>query len=137
MIKVEPVTSAEEWVRLRSSDDMDEQHRAAWAEAPLEMWLEVIDRFPDMREWVALNKYVPSEVLSVLMLDPDPRVRHFVALRRKLTRPQFEWLAKDADSSIRRMIACNPKTPADVLQKLCADSCDLVRDAAKDRLLRS
>ncbi len=55
------INSADDFVRLRCSEDRNEYERAAWDEAPLEVWLDVIERFPDMRFWVACNKTVPME----------------------------------------------------------------------------
>ena len=55
------ITSAEEFVQLRTSRNPDEYHRAAHEEASVETWLDVIERFPDMRSWVAHNKTVPLE----------------------------------------------------------------------------
>jgi hypothetical protein len=60
------IASAEEFARLRQSDDLDEQHRASWDCAPVEVWLAVIERFPDLRWWVAHNKTVPLEILELL-----------------------------------------------------------------------
>ncbi|WP_268633261.1 hypothetical protein [Paenibacillus alvei] len=37
---------------------MDEYLKAAWDDAPFEVWLEVINKYPDMREWVAHNKSI-------------------------------------------------------------------------------
>jgi hypothetical protein len=72
------IRSAEEFRRLRESDNPDEYWRAAHEEAPLDVWLEVIRRWPDMRFWVAHNKTVPLSVLEVLVNDPDEKVRDMV-----------------------------------------------------------
>jgi len=80
------IESAEEFVRLRSSVDPAEYHRAAQEEASESTWLEVIDRFPDMRFWVAHNKTVPLSVLEILRHDPDDRVRHMVTSKRSWAR---------------------------------------------------
>jgi uncharacterized protein CbrC (UPF0167 family) len=65
------IDSADEFVRLRSSAEMADYHRAAQDEAPESVWLEVIDRFPDYRFWVAQNKTVPLTVLERLRHDDD------------------------------------------------------------------
>ena len=72
------IESAEEFRRLRESDDPEDYRRAAHDEAPVEVWLEVIRRWPDMRFWVAQNKTVPVLVLEVLVDDPDQNVRDMV-----------------------------------------------------------
>jgi hypothetical protein len=80
------IESAEEFVRLRTSDDPAEYGRAAGDAASVETWLAVIDRFPDLRVWVAHNKTVPLEVLEVLRHDPDENVRWTVLHKRSWAR---------------------------------------------------
>lgn len=63
--------SAEEFIRLRYSEDPDDYYRAAHEQASTEVWLDVIQGYPDARFWVAQNKTVPADVLSVLARDPD------------------------------------------------------------------
>lgn len=40
-------------MRLRLSEKPDEYLRVAWEEAPLTVWVEVIEQYTDMRFWVA------------------------------------------------------------------------------------
>ncbi|WP_198159995.1 hypothetical protein [Brevibacillus parabrevis] len=42
------LTSAAQFVRLRTSDDRNDYLRAAWDEAPLEVGLDVLNHYPDM-----------------------------------------------------------------------------------------
>ena len=72
------IDSAAEFVRLRTSENADEYHRAAHEAASAETWLAIIDRYPDMRVWVAQNKTVPLDILGLLRHDPDERVRSMV-----------------------------------------------------------
>jgi hypothetical protein len=72
------IESAEEFVRLRTSEDPTEYRRAAHEEALESVWFEVIDQFPDMRFWVAQNKTVPLAVIELLRHDTDPKVRSMV-----------------------------------------------------------
>jgi hypothetical protein len=72
------IESADEFRRLRESEIPDEYRRAAHDEAPVEVWLEVIRRWPDMRFWVAQNKTVPVSILEILVNDPDEKVRDMV-----------------------------------------------------------
>ena len=58
--------SADEFVRLRQSDCQSEYLRAATDSATVDVWLDVIRRFPEMKVWVARNKTVPIEILLVL-----------------------------------------------------------------------
>jgi hypothetical protein len=73
------IGSADEFLALRTSDDLATQRRATVEEASDDVWFEVIDRYPDMRVWVARNKTVPHIVLDRLARDLDPSVRREVA----------------------------------------------------------
>lgn len=119
---------------MRASEDRAEYERAAREEAPQEVWLEVIKRFPEMRRWVAHNKTVPVEVLEVLSRDPDAEVRWRVATRRKLPEAIQLRLADDEDSSVRRSLACNARATRAVLRVLAEDAEPPVREKAKERL---
>jgi hypothetical protein len=77
------IHSAEEFVRLRFSDNPAKYERAAGEDATIEIWREVINRYPEARRWVAYNKTIPIEILAVLAEDEDMQVRHMVAMKRK------------------------------------------------------
>jgi hypothetical protein len=129
------ITSAEEFLELRTSDDPGLYLRAANDTAPEDVWLDVIARYPEMRKWVAHNKTVPLSILRLLAEDPDPAVRSMVAMKRKLDRSLFERLAEDADGGVRLAVVRNPKTPASVLALLTQDGWAEIADVARDRLL--
>jgi hypothetical protein len=99
------IESAEEFVRLRSSEDPEEYGLAAIEPAPEAVWLEVIARFPEMRPWVAHNKTVPLSILKILADDEDADVRAAVASKRKLSDELFIRLARDTDEGVRARIA--------------------------------
>jgi hypothetical protein len=84
------IESADEFVRLRTSEDPSEYRRAAHDLAAEETWREIIDRFPQMRFWVAQNKTVPLPILEVLRRDPDERVRSMVRAKRSWARAHPE-----------------------------------------------
>lgn len=130
----EMITSAEEFVGLRNSDIPGEYLRAAEDEAPVEVWFDVISRFPEMREWVAHNKTVPIEILDVLARDEVVSVRAAVADKRKLSVELFELLAQDRDELVRQRVAYNKKAPIKVLEYLSADSSPMVHAVAAKRL---
>lgn len=88
------IESAEEFVRLRISDDPAEYNRAAHDEASESTWREVIERFPDMRFWVAQNKTVPLSVLEILRQDPDDKVRHMVTSKRSWARAHPDYTTR-------------------------------------------
>ncbi|MGF9754534.1 hypothetical protein AAII07_04985 [Microvirga sp. 0TCS3.31] len=80
------IESAEEFVRLRTSTDPAEYRRAAHEEAAERTWIEVIERYPDMRSWVAHNKTVPLSILKILRHDADEQVRLTVTSKRSWAR---------------------------------------------------
>jgi hypothetical protein len=128
------ICSAEEFARLRISQIPAEQERAGSDDAPVDVWLAVIEQYPDMREWVAHNKAVPMEVLDRLANDPSTAVRFTVAGKRKLSQDLQRALMRDPDSSVRHALACNAKCDTAVLAALTSDEEPFVSDAAKKRL---
>lgn len=131
------ISSAEEFVRLRTSDLPDEYSIAAEDEAPTTVWFDVISRFPEMREWVVHNKTVPIEILEVLARDDSASVRATVADKRKLSPELFDLLARDDDELVRLRLAYNKKAPMHVLEQLSVDASTLVRTTAMKRLRRT
>ena len=128
------IHSAEEFLRLRQSEDPDEHGRASSDEAPLGVWISVIEQFPEMRSWVAHNKTIPLEVLERLAIDRDAEVRATVASKRKLSTALQTLLVADTDASVRERLACNAKCESEILLKLALDPEEFVRSAATKRL---
>jgi hypothetical protein len=128
------ISSAEEFIRLRTSDDPAEYRRAASDEASEKVWMDIINNYPDMKAWVAENKTVPLSILYILSNDSNSDVRFVVASKRKLDRALIEKLARDDNESVRQRIAYNKKTPAEVLKQLATDPESMVSDVAKERL---
>jgi hypothetical protein len=116
------ICSAEEFVRLRTSKEPSEYLRAANDCAPVEVWCKVLAEFPEMRRWVAHNKTVPTEILSLLARDAPELIAR---------------LAEDEDATVRERVAYNRKTQAGVLQVLCSDGEEVVAVAARRRLTKS
>lgn len=127
------IGSADEFHRLRTSDDHEEQRRASLEPAEERVWIDIVERYPSLRRWVAHNKTVPLSILGVLATDRDPEVRSAVAMKRKLDRKMFELLARDPEPSVRCRLAWNRKTPVDLLAKLASDPEDFVANAARER----
>jgi hypothetical protein len=130
------INTAEEFVKLRTSDKPEEYLRAVSEVADLSVWLEIIHRYPEMRTWVAHNRTVPPEVLNVLARDADPAVRLAVAMKNKLSNDLFFLLASDADDGVRQRISCNKNAPHDVLKLLAQDRNELISEPASARLSR-
>ncbi|MEU9380861.1 HEAT repeat domain-containing protein [Streptomyces sp. NPDC048279] len=131
------IESAEEFVRLRFSDDPEDYGRASSEPASLEVWTEIVERYPEARFWVAHNKTVPLEVLRILATDPDSKVRGMVARKRKLTPDILSDLAADPDESIRLTVARHKRTPRLVLERLQSDTWGEVREVARERIQNS
>ncbi len=110
------ISSAEEFARLRVSDDPAEQARATHEAANEKIWRAVVTDHPDLKIWVARNKSVQLEILRLLAADADPCVRREVAAKRKLDFALFAALAKDHDESVRRAVALNANCPAEFRQ---------------------
>src|SRR4051812_32749077 len=128
------ITNAEEFLRLRSSTNPDEYHRAAHEPAPESVWRDIITRYPEMRSWVAHNKTVPIAILDILSTDPDPQVRTVVATKRKLPEPLQLRLAHDSASGVRYQLACNAKVTRNTLYLLANDEESFIRERAQQRL---
>jgi hypothetical protein len=126
------IGSADEFVRLRYSDHPEDYFRAAQEPAPTEVWMGVIERYPDARFWVAQNKIAPIEVLAVLAKDPDPKVRCMVVMKRKLTPELLEALAHDSDESVRERAARHKRTPRAVLEDLADDPWEEIRSVVTE-----
>ena len=119
---------------MRTSEIEEEHHRAAHDDAPIEVWLEVIRKFPEMRFWVAHNKTVPIKILEILSRDENPQVRSFVASKRKLPEDIQLLLAQDKDYSVRQSLAYNAKAKDSVLRILAEDVELQIREKAKAKL---
>jgi hypothetical protein len=128
------IESAEEFVRLRSSSKQQEYLRAAHDKAPKEVWLEVIERYPEYKAWVAHNKTVPLSVLKILAGDPDPDVRFTVAMKRKAGEEILSLLARDSDEAVRSRVVYNPKVTEAVLKILLEDPNAKIAAKARERM---
>ena len=128
------IHSADEFVSLRHSEDPANYRRAAGEEAAVDVWRDVIDRYPEARVWVAQNKTVPLEILAVLVSDADTEVRHMVAMKRKLTPELLDQLSMDDDESIRMRVAMHENVANGTLQRLRDDSWECIREFVSERL---
>ncbi|MET1004438.1 MAG: hypothetical protein ABWX96_02750 [Propionibacteriaceae bacterium] len=128
------LSSAAEFVRLRSSQDPHDYGAADRGTATVNIWREVLADHPDFRRWVAHNKTVPLEILETLAVDTDPRVRAAVASQQSLTEALFDLLAADDEDAVRLRIVHNAATPRPVLERLVHDPYDLVSARARVRL---
>lgn len=127
--------SAQEFIRLRLSDNLDDQREAAHGTAATEVWMQVLRDRPDLAYWVAQNKTVPMEVLRFIALsDLDTDARRMVALKRKATPDLLDLLSADPDESVRRTVARHRNASDQTLLKLASDPDQDVREIASDRI---
>nr|WP_307878672.1 hypothetical protein [Acinetobacter seifertii] len=113
------INSAEEFVLLRTSKARNEYSRAAHEEAPDFVWMDIISRFSEMREWVAHNRTVPLNILEILARDMNESVRATLASKRKLSPELFDLLSQDMSESVRERVACNKKGSSSYFKKAC------------------
>lgn len=128
------IESAEEFIRLATSEVMEEYLRAAREDAPEHVWLDVIERYPNFRDSVAHNKTVPRSILLLLAKDENERVRWTVASRRAAGEEILKLLIKDPSSSVRSEVVLNRKAPLWILEEGIKDSEPLVARYARQRL---
>lgn len=127
------INSAEEFVKLRSSEIRDDYLRAAKEEASIAVWKDVIKNYPDYAKWVVHNKTVPLEILACLY-QSRPDVRYHIAMKRRLSLELFELLSDDEDCLVRGQVAVNRKTPLQILKKLALDKDEDISNTAKERI---
>lgn len=127
------VESAEAFRALVDETPMN-PNRVKAARASAEVWRQVLDRYPDLAVWVAANRHVPDEIVSMLAAHPRIPVRVAVASHPDMDHEVLMRLAHDKSDLVRMRIACNHKTPREVLAQLVADSCVVVSKHAQARL---
>lgn len=140
--QIRMIESPEEFVRLRTSDDPDECRRAAHESAPLEVWLTIIEKYPEMRYWVAHNKTIPPDVYFALYdvcKDSSSgtdawRTKVMLAMKRSCPADLLQQFASDADESVRDSVASNKKTPVHILEKLSNDEWEVCARSARSNL---
>ena len=120
------INSAEEFKELRTSEDAEDQRRSATEFAEYSVWVDVIQKFPELKEWVAHNKTIQVEILESLALDPDSDVRCVVARKRKITDKIFDLLKDDDDESVRHALLCNTKLNIEKKLKIKVDDSESV-----------
>jgi hypothetical protein len=134
------IESVEDFVRLRTSPDPADYRRAAGEPASMQVWLDVIARYPDMKTWVAHNKTIPMEILRLLADDEDPSIRrdvlrkNRVLSRNKIDRAMVEKFARDPDEEVRADVAGNRDAPRDIVEQLANDPSSWVHVKARERM---
>lgn len=126
------IQSADEFKYLRLSENIEEQYRASNDDANKEVWIEVINKFPKLREWVAHNKKIQIEILEKLTLDSNPKVRCVVARKRKINDKIFEILKNDLTEEVRYDLLSNTKISIEKKRKIKVDDSDWLQGILKE-----
>ncbi|MGW6060962.1 HEAT repeat domain-containing protein [Streptomyces sp. NPDC055189] len=128
------ITSVEEFIRLRESEDPAEYDRAAWATMPVPVWWDLVRNHPGMRFWAAHNRTVPSEILTELVKDPDWRVRDRVVSKRRCPPEVLDQLVDDPHDGVRRLVAGHPRSSRSAVERLVDDPWPVIAQEARARL---
>lgn len=128
------INSAEEFKRLRESEIQDEYHRAATDEASINIWNEVLAKYPDLAFWVAQNKTIPLEVLYTLADNENVDVRCMVARKRKIDDIIFNKLKEDIDESVRHALICNTKLSIEKKRQIKTSDSEWLEKELKEKV---
>lgn len=128
------INSAEEFKRLRESEIQDEYHRAATDKASIDIWNEVLTKYPYLAFWVAQNKTIPLEVLYTLADNENADVRCMVARKRKIDDILFEKLKEDIDESVRHALICNTKLSIENKQQIKTSDSEWLEKELKEKV---
>ena len=128
------IYTTEEFIRLRNSHIPSEYNRAGTDEAPLSVWLNLIENVHEMKVWVARNRSIPKEIIYILSNDDDPVVRDAIASKYPLDIEIYLRLSQDSDEGIRAKLTYNKALPISILKEMSeSDPSDFVRSQATDR----
>lgn len=128
------IQNATEFLELRKSKDQEDYLRASNEEAPLSVWYEVLNLYPEMAFWVAQNKTIQYEILEKLAVHPEANVRSMVSMKNKLDESLLMVLSADPDESIRMNVARHKRATRNVLNQLLNDPWHEVSKVVKARL---
>ena len=131
------INSAEEFKRLRTSDDLKEQRISALESADIEVWYEVINKFPDLKCWVIHNITIQIEILEYLVNDSDERVRSEIARKRKINEKIFNILKNDSSISVRSALIWNTKLSIEKKKEIKVDDSEWLSDELNDKIKNS
>jgi hypothetical protein len=128
------INSPEEFNHLCLSQTAEDNRRSMQDIAPLEVWLEILEKFPQRRIDVAQNITIQDDVMLAIARDGDKVARALIAEKRRLPPTLFAVLANDQNEVVRRKIAANQKTPDKILEILTMDLIESVANVARYNL---
>ena len=130
------IISAEEFIRLRTSDVPEEQEQASRDTAENLVWLDIIQNFPGYKTWIVHNKTVPIKILEILAQDKEAKVRTEVARKRKIHDKIFDLLSVDKDEGVRHALINNTKLSMDKKMLINVEGSQWLETALKEQLTR-
>jgi hypothetical protein len=133
-VKTDMIKTVDEFITLRQSENMDEQYRASHDNADLNVWLEVIKNYPDLKTWVIHNKTIQIEILEILCADTDQNVRSAVARKRKINEFIFNVLSVDPDENVRYALMCNTKLTVNKIKTIKIDDSVWLKNQLADKI---
>jgi hypothetical protein len=128
------ISSAEEFIKLRTSESKEEQDRATHDNAEVKTWNEIINKHPEYKEWVIHNKTIQIEILEQLTLDSDPKVRGAVARKRRINNKIFELLSVDKDENVRCALISNTNLSIEKLKQIEVNDSPWLERKLKEKL---
>lgn len=131
------IKDAKEFIKLRQSENRDEQERASREPADLDVWLEVIKDYPNFKSWVIHNKTIQIEILEILCSDSNPEIRACVARKRKINDVIFNKLSNDPDENVRFALMFNTKLPIDMIKKIKIDDSKWLKQNLEERVKKA
>jgi hypothetical protein len=128
------IKNVEEFLKLTQSSIKEEQDRAIHDSTDLQTWIDVISKYPHLKEWVIHNKTIQIEILEVLAQDTDPDIRGQVARKRKINEFIFKILSIDPDENVRYSLISNTKLSLEKLKEIKVDDSPWLTKALKEKL---
>ena len=128
------IKDADEFYRLRNSELPEEYNRASNESAELETWLNVIEKYSDLKVWVIHNKTIQIEILEKLVKDADPNVRSAVARKRKINDKIIKLLSNDTNENVKYSLICNTKMGLEHLNNISTDGSDWFKNELQKKI---
>ena len=128
------INTAEEFVNLRQSQGSREQEQASLDFADINVWLSVIEKYPDFKIWVVHNKTIQIEILEILASDNDPKIRSEVARKRKINDIIYERLSIDLDEEVRYALMYNTKLTKLQIERIKVEDSQWLKEKLVERL---
>ena len=128
------ISSAEEFKKLRTSKSVEEQRLSTLESADIKVWYDVIQKFPDLKEWVIHNKTIQIEILEYLATDEDQKIRYAIAKKRKINKKIFDLLKTDSDETVRHALISNNGLTMELKQEIKVEDSEWLRSQLVEKI---